>query len=55
MDTKEQIQKFAGDLDKFIDQYRNDWSLPVPAITGCLNMKITMLELEAIDNDKEEE
>jgi len=49
MDQKEQINSLASDLDELIERYRHEWDLPYATVTGILHMKITVLELEAIE------
>jgi len=55
MDQKEQIDRFAGDLDKLVGLYKREYDLSYASVIGCLDMKITLLTLEAIKVAREQD
>lgn len=57
MDEKEQINALASELDTMIERFRDEFDLSYASVVGTLHMKITVLELEIIDqfNSEEEE
>lgn len=53
MTEKEQIEKLADALDKFIDEYRAEFDLTYASVVGVLQMKIHLLCQEAENREDE--
>jgi len=53
MTEKEQIGKFADDVDKLVDRYRAEFDLSYAAVVGALTMKVHLLCEEAAEGEEE--
>ena len=53
MDTNEQIEHFAGDIDKLVDRYRSEYELAYASVVGVLQVKIHLLCAEAQEREDE--
>ncbi len=53
MTDKEQTDAFAGDLDKLVERYRQEFQVSYAIVIGTLQIKIWLLSHEA--NERREE